>query len=254
MCLSPLLVKVPRCKGSSLSKPVTVGCGKCLQCLQKRAANWTFRLLQEQKQAISSTFLTLTYDQENCPTVDGFMVLHKPDFQKYIKRVRQATKNKIKYYAVGEYGEKTRRPHYHAIIFNAENEVLQEKWQKGFVTTDKVTQASIHYVTGYLTKKLPYESKFYPSFSTMSKNLGISYIDRAKKYHKENMTPEVIYPGGKKGIIPRYYRERIFTDDELEYINEVMRVQAITNQKSLKEREVKALQLKQKKSFKNSKI
>ena len=44
--------------------------------------------------------------------------LRKRDYQLFMKRLRKAFPNdKIRFYAAGEYGPKTLRPHYHAILF-----------------------------------------------------------------------------------------------------------------------------------------
>ena len=43
------------------------------------------------------------------------IILKKSDFQKFIKRLRKDYD--IKYFACGEYGDKTLRPHFHAILF-----------------------------------------------------------------------------------------------------------------------------------------
>lgn len=195
-----------------------VPCGKCIGCLNVRRNAWTFRLLQEDKISMSSVFLTLTYSDEFVPNDEGRLVLNKKDLQNYFKRVRHETP-KIKYFGVGEYGEKTNRPHYHAIVFNSDEKVLEQKWKKqnepiGIVQCDKVTQGSIHYVTKYILKGQSYGYKKYDPFSVMSKGLGKSYVnDKTSEYHIKNMIDVVTYPGGIKQKMPRYIKDKIFDDD-----------------------------------------
>ena len=99
-----------------------VPCGKCYNCKSRRASTWSTRLLQESKRSTTAHFITLTYDTKYVPiTEKGFMSLDKKHLQQFFKRLRQwHGKNHIgiRYYAVGEYGGKTYRPHYHIIIYN----------------------------------------------------------------------------------------------------------------------------------------
>jgi len=48
------------------------------------------------------------------------MSLSKKDFQLYMRRLRFDAGKGLKYYVCGEYGTKSNRPHYHAIIFNCD--------------------------------------------------------------------------------------------------------------------------------------
>lgn len=229
-CLSPIQLK--RAK-----ERIVVPCGRCAGCLQSRRAGWTFRLLQQEKVSKSSVFLTLTYDEKNVPMVandgdfivgynpdyridayDGFnLTLYKKHLQDYFKRVRKYTTD-LKYYAVGEYGEKTKRPHYHAIVFNAKPELLAKKWDFGFSQQDTVTQASIHYVTKYIMKSKSKVHDVEPEFAIMSKGLGINYVDLAKKYHRDLLTDILTLEGGFKMKMPRYLKEKIFTEEERKII------------------------------------
>ena len=58
--------------------------------------------------------VTLTYRPEELPE-HGSLV--PGDFTRFVKRVRKAESKRFSYYAAGEYGEKTARPHYHAVFF-----------------------------------------------------------------------------------------------------------------------------------------
>ncbi|WNK14120.1 MAG: replication initiator protein [Microvirus sp.] len=218
-----------------------VPCGKCINCIQKKRADWSFRLLQEQKNSILSTFLTLTYNEENIPKRSERSIYKKDQSQKYIpnkselqryfKRVRVKEKG-LKYYAVAEYGCKLGRPHYHAIVFNCDNSTLVREWRNvetgdalGFVTTDQVTEASIHYVTGYIIDKMgdvqengkiknTWSIDDIRPFALMSKGLGKIYLKHNTKFHKKNFTKITIKEGGIKQQLPRYLVEKIFNENE----------------------------------------
>lgn len=60
-----------------------------------------------------SCFLTCTYDEEHLPSE-----LDKTHVPKLIRAIRKKYPHRtIRYYACGEYGENTLRPHYHVLLF-----------------------------------------------------------------------------------------------------------------------------------------
>ena len=64
-------------------------CGRCYPCTMRRVSGWSFRLVQEDKRAYSSSFLTLTYNTKHVPlSKKGFMTLRKTDLQSFFKRLR----------------------------------------------------------------------------------------------------------------------------------------------------------------------
>lgn len=197
-----------------------VPCGRCAACLHNRRAEWVTRLEQEMKVSATAHFVTLTYHDP--PEGDGgFFSLHKPDFQLFMKRLRKRVSGKLKYYAVGEYGSKTLRPHYHAIIFNLPGNplpVLYDAWNLGIVHVGSVTSASIRYTLKYImfSKK---DSSLYeyvePVFSLMSKGLGRSYIDSRKAWHVADIQRNyVVKANGEKSRLPRYFRDKIYSDEQ----------------------------------------
>lgn len=99
---------------------ISVPCGKCLCCRAKSAADWSFRAMCENVHSTSQPlFLTLTYNNAHLPSNGVF----KEELQLFFKRLRTALDRKgiehnIRYFAVAEYGSKSGRPHYHAILWN----------------------------------------------------------------------------------------------------------------------------------------
>lgn len=222
---------------------ITVPCGKCLSCLQNRRADWSFRLKEELRNSSTAYFVTLTYQDKYLPYSDYGSTLEKQALQKWLKRLRiqqqresksdstLSMSKKIRYYAVGEYGEERGRPHYHVILFNVISKDIQKtlnrSWQSkdpltkkteptGTVDIGTVTPASIHYVTGYIINRFDdkYKNK-QPPFSLMSTKppIGHQYLERNKDWHKENQYFHVVSDGQKQNL-PRFYRDRIFNDSE----------------------------------------
>ncbi len=61
------------------------------------------------------------------------------------------------FFACGEYGETTHRPHYHAILYGLSErdaQLVEDTWGKGITKTVEVTPAAIAYVAGYTSKKI----------------------------------------------------------------------------------------------------
>lgn len=150
-CLFPILIK-----GSD--RRDWVPCGKCNFCLQARRADWSMRLAQELKISKTSTFLTFTYEEENLTynAESHLPEVSKRDVQLFTKRLRKENARLVswplRYYLVGEYGTKTQRPHYHAIMFNVHRSIIDRisnYWTLGQCHEGEVSPASIHYVTKY---------------------------------------------------------------------------------------------------------
>lgn len=178
MCDSPF-----RLKDSEIDVP----CGKCPKCRRRRADGWAFRLMQEEKRSFSAHFITLTYDTKFVPiTQSGFMSVSKRDCQNFFKRLRKRVvgnsgESAIKYYLAAEYGGKTWRPHYHALVFNVANITdVDAAWNLGAVHYGKVTDASVGYTLKYMCKpkRVPAHRNDdrLPEFGLMSKGLGVGYL------------------------------------------------------------------------------
>lgn len=124
----------------------------------------------------------------------------------------------LKYYAVGEYGTKNRRPHYHVIIFNLyDSDSITDAWQKGSVDVKEAHVNSVLYTLKYLEKETKHYKYIYamdlqPEFSLSSKRLGENYVtDQMTNYHMDNYNNNVItLPDGTKGKIPRYLFQKMY--------------------------------------------
>lgn len=219
----------------------TAPCGKCTACRISRAKEWSLRLIHEAYYWDDSLFVTLTYDQKHMPEN---WEINKTEVQNFFKRLRkQIPDRKIKYYATGEYGDQTQRPHYHAIIFGlsiAEHKTtrghvdsgpLLKAWDKGYVYVGTATTHSCLYVAKYIQKKLygplAKEDGREQPFALMSNAIGKSWLDQNKEYLLRNFS---ITHNGKRFQIPKYYIKKM---DEVIDINGDI-IQTDTFKKALK--------------------
>ena len=149
-CFNPITLKETH---------VSVPCGRCLACRTNYRNQWIFRLKQELKASLRACFVTLTYSDTNLPrgdlcTDDGEIyetipVVMPEHLTLFFKRLRKSIKKKynsnFKYFAVGEYGDKTMRPHYHVAFFGytmseMQFEIsIQEAWTYGHIHKRKDT-------------------------------------------------------------------------------------------------------------------
>jgi len=194
---------------------ICVPCGKCPFCTATRRADWILRLEYEARLHVCKKFITLTYANPHLHWNHGQPQLCKADLQKWFKRVRK-TGAKIRYYAVGEYGSTTYRPHYHVILFgDVSDDVIRSSWPLGQVHIGTVTQASIAYTLGYIVNsKGPFMlyHRVRP-FSLMSRKpgLGHSYLTpEMVAWHKADRRNYAILDGVKRHL-PRYYKGKIFS-------------------------------------------
>jgi hypothetical protein len=108
--------------------------------------------------------VTLTYNDENLPENGSLVPEHLKNFQ---KRIRYHANIDLRFFSVGEYGEKTQRPHYHAAVFGLPGcssldhrcacstcETVRRSWKKGHILAGTLTQDSASYIAGYVTKKM----------------------------------------------------------------------------------------------------
>jgi hypothetical protein len=215
-------------------------CGKCPACVRRRVSGWAFRLNKQSEQSNSAHFVTLTYNDEHIKkTKNGFETLVKKDVQDFFKRLRKLTKQKISYYAVGEYGDTGERPHYHIILFNANPKIVENAWKLndislGNVHFGDVGDASVGYTLKYINKdkKIPQFNgdDRQKEFALMSKGLGAGYLtENMVKWHtKGNIENKVYLPlkDGKKAAMPRYYKDKLYDKGQKFRIGVFMRAES----------------------------
>lgn len=145
-------------------------CGQCPPCRINKKREWAGRLILEDMYTPGpSAFVTLTYNGQHVPQGGK---LCKDDLTLYLDRLRKTSGlGGLRYFACGEYGDQTMRPHYHLLLFGVNVErwghrlwtawkVPEERRRKndpehfGTVDTQHAGQGSMHYIAGYVEKKM----------------------------------------------------------------------------------------------------
>lgn len=224
-------------------------CSKCIECRLEYARQWAVRCVHEASIFEENSFITLTYSDEH---LDSSQLQYR-HFQLFVKRLRkkiftdfikgfglenwkllnkqqkkeQHDKISIGIFVCGEYGELTKRPHWHAIIFNWQPRDLRKRytsdsghcvyssptldalWERGRTEVGSVSFDSAGYVARYAAKKLVHGNdghQWEPISKKSSRHaIGKRFLER----HWKDIFNygEVILPNGQKSTIPRYYEK-----------------------------------------------
>lgn len=212
---------------------ITLPCGQCVGCRLERSRQWAVRIMHEASLYEDNCFITLTYNDENCPQSLDYSV-----YQKFMKRLRRHFEPRnIRFYMCGEYGEENFRPHFHACIFNLDfadkyywktvrgnriyrSPTLEMLWPYGFSTIGALTFQSAAYVSRYVMKKITGRDApdYYrrvdqetgevtyltPEFNKMSLKPGIGAA-WFEKYQNDVYPNDYVIVNGYKAKPPRYY-------------------------------------------------
>lgn len=199
------------------------GCGQCIHCRLNKSREWTCRILLEAQYYKSNTFLTLTYEDAKMPLSCDLSPSH---MSTYLKTLRSALGDRIvRYFAIGEYGDDTFRPHYHLALFNVDYELdrrtLENVWNRGFISCSDLNPVTARYITGYVVKKLTKEGDprlegRHPEFMRCSKNggIGLPYIQELayhllkSGFYKGEYIQEINI-GRKRFPLGRYLSEKL---------------------------------------------
>lgn len=217
-----------------IDQPVTIPCGQCVGCRLERSRQWAIRCVHEASLHERNCFITLTYDNAHLPKSGS---LELDAFQKFMKRLRKRFGDGIRFFHCGEYGEKFKRPHYHACLFNFDfedrelwkqrdgvnlyiSESLSELWPFGFSTIGDVTFESAAYVARYIMKKVTGDkavehyaelgsfgeilAERRPEYVTMSRRPGIGK-PWLEKFRSDVYPSDFVLMNGKKMRPPKYY-------------------------------------------------
>lgn len=221
ICNYPINIQRPNSK--STKDRINVPCGKCSICQTRRRNDWSIRLQEELKEHDRAIFLTLTYSPEHLHWDSCGAHLYKRDLQLFFKRLRKALSTKVRYYAIGEYGTNTNRPHYHAIVFgisSRSHSTIERAWNKGLIHIGDVTPASIQYTTKFHVNKKAAPLGLAPEFAVMSTKpaIGHSYIKRMQNHHDGKIENNYYQDFQTKRHLPRYYRDKLYSEAERQEI------------------------------------
>lgn len=208
-----------------------VPCGRCLGCRRDKALSWRVRLLHEHHYGNHKNcfLVTLTISDENI----GLFATAKGQataFRNFIDRLRNyhPDRRSPKRFFISELGERTKRLHYHGIIwdFPLNKRILERTWTYGFVDVQPLkSSAGLTYVTKYITKTCGdnHIPKIY-----VSPGLGKAYTEDPlfRAWHKTpNDDCNINYCVKFDSVtyaLPRYYRDKIFTDDEISDFKDIL--------------------------------
>jgi hypothetical protein len=224
-CLSPYTSK------QNYLLPFKVPCGKCSACIAKNKKSWITRCFFESKTTFGSVFATLTYAPEKMPYAkhpdidEHFQTLDYTHMDLFIKRLRKhfsKQNRKIRYFYSGEYGTKTKRPHYHIIIFGATindfltfnthngkpKNSLDAIWSHGQTRVEEMKPNHAKYVVGYVSKKLGDFDDFLPIY-VQPESVRMSTVPPLGKEGFENFLQTLI--DGNKPFAKYYMTKHLST-------------------------------------------
>lgn len=242
-------------------------CRQCLPCRINRRQDWATRAILEATEYKDSSFLTLTYNDDNIPLNGTLVPKHLQLFWKKLRNKQRVVINnkkmtipglKFRYFACGEYGEKSFRPHYHAIVYGIDATTLNffasNHWDKGYVYCVPATVETMRYVAGYVTKKLAVRRDYLasgvePEFIRTSLGIGKTAIEKLRNIALvQNNALDVISTfriGGQNVRVPNYIkkklREIVFDDEYLSKLKDarVYQMQTDVTERIFKWYEVK---------------
>lgn len=112
-----------------LCKVIYLPCGKCSGCIKDRMMDITALQCCEASLHTHNWFLTLTYDDwktyELTETFPRSLVRsHLTDFLVSMRKYCAYNKARFRYFACGEYGSQSFRPHYHLSVFGLDPSLL----------------------------------------------------------------------------------------------------------------------------------
>ncbi|AXH72227.1 MAG: replication initiator protein [Microviridae sp.] len=240
----------------------SVPCGRCIGCRLERSRMWATRCMNEANLHRDNCFITLTYSDKNLPVGlggAGNPTLWPWDLTKFFKRLRKKygrgnDGTGIRYFACGEYGTQTIRPHYHACVFNLDfadkipwqktgenilyrSESLEKIWGFGHCLIGAVTFESAAYVARYVVEKLNGPAASYyeeqsiePEFVRMSRRPGIGQ-KHFELYQSDIYPHDSCVINGVNTKPPRYY-------DKLLKNNNVKMYENIKNNRIIKSNKI----------------
>lgn len=218
MCVKPTVVYR---SGATLEKK-KVACRRCWACMKNKTNDLVGRMLCEASTALWTCALTLTYDDKKLVDPSQTKLIHKKDFQDFVRALRDSD-HKCRYVVAGEYGERKSRTHFHAVMFgygkpfdvpNKTEKVYLDQWRWGYTYADwTVDERAMRYVAKYLTKHLLEKKSDAHSLEWVSYSkkplLGFEFIaKKALRQAEMRVFPQTfnyVPPGAKYGERYSFY-------------------------------------------------
>ena len=210
-----------------------VPCGHCETCKESKMNSFVHRCkLETMAYDCKPLFLTLTYDELHKKECGVYL----RDLQLFFKRLRvnlyrRGYRETLRYVAVSEYGHKTHRPHYHAIIWNLRQtnilayreikDIIVKSWSQGFCMfrfVDPSDDKCFYYTSKYLAKDCDVPSGCNKTFMVSSNRnggIGAPFLDRIKPDIRKRLNTHAKFVNRFNGKVEplqfnRYVLNRLF--------------------------------------------
>ena len=253
MCLYSELIKNPRFKETKKNGgvipavldvrtlQVPIGCGNCIECRRQKSREWEIRLIEDIKDSMHGKMVTLTIsdeyyyelNQEIKKELQGYdrdNAIVTLAMRRFNERYRKTEKKAIRHWLVSELGhEGTENIHLHGILWTEMRfEDIRKIWKYGYIYPRKdeqrknyVNNQTVRYCVKYI-HKIDKHHENYKSIVLSSAGIGENYITsgRAKihKFKGKDTIEHYRTPEGYKVALPKYWRNKIWTDDEKELL------------------------------------
>lgn len=247
MCLYPRTIRnpkyrankknqgnIPKCKDDRLTW-INIPCGKCMECHKSRGRQWQTRLMHEIKDDPRAHMVTLTLNTEHLRALTtiaqakgygwGYSLdnaVAKLSVRRFYDRWRKATGEKnLKHWIITELGKgPTEHMHLHGILWTDHPDKIQEVWKYGFIHRGKYcNHKSVSYMMKYFLKQDDAHPNYKPRVLA-SQGLGKGYIKSHlasfNRYQGKDTKEFYVAPNGKRIAIPKYWRDRLYTEDQRE--------------------------------------
>lgn len=215
-CIKPFM------RINSAGKSVYTSCGDCLLCREKRSMELlyysTCEVLSQQKRGLQTTFVTLTYSDDNLPLswcagdsdwrispakdVPFSHLFQKPvpslcraDFRDFNKRFRYYVEKfygkgfPYKFLCTGEYGDLGSRPHFHFIAYGLSPTQVERcaypAWNgRGHIDISPLGSAGTNYLVGYCSSL--------PTRNAVKIMFDDAHRERPFMHHSKNLGSDVL--------------------------------------------------------------
>lgn len=214
---------------------ISVPCGRCIGCIRDKARSWRVRLLHEHMfgNHTSCICLTLTISEiyyEKFAKSEDSRKSVAAAFRAFLDRLRYYCPNRKlpKRFFVSELGEKRGRLHFHGFVWDCPlpESDFAKSWRYGFVGYRPLKSAKqLSYATKYISKAA---ERHHVPYIFVSPGLGKGYLERAD-WLRWHHSPDGDLPvhncvrfDSFVYALPRYYRDKIFSDDEIRGLKAVL--------------------------------
>lgn len=275
-CLTPVTILNPskRFNARADKYAFEVPCGNCLSCKQSIQDEWFvrsyFQTQETDRLGGASYMFTLTYNDTSLPTFSQFVTIPelqsqscfcKDDVITFLDTLRHSLRIKhsihFKYFLCSEYGDNTRRPHYHLVLHldkiimpSVLRKHVQRSWSHGFIFMSKNRKSGSyvidgHYASYYVSKYVTKDANFYDlhalkkymddkvirkhikpycPFHLQSHGYGLSLLDIVKD-NLIHYTQDGIRVGTREQLynVPRYILNKLlysYRTDGTRYLND----------------------------------